>query len=265
MMRKTHLMNELEALRALPGEVALYVRPLDGGPAVACNEDHPMTAASVIKLAVMVEAFARFADGSLDANEEITVPPEAKKPSCGVLTYLHDGLRVSVRDLVVLMIIVSDNTATNLLIDRLGIPAVNRRMEALGVPGIVLRRRLFETAPEYRGLVNHVTARGVGELLWRMARGELLGEPWDGEMVKILLDQRLNGKFPFHLHAMGAKIAHKTGEDTGTTHDVGIFYAKRPFVMCVLSNHTDVAACERFMQDAALSFFERAGGMPDNN
>ncbi len=74
----------------------------------------------------------------------------------------------------------------------------------------------------------------------------------DAEMLGILKDQRLNGKMPFFLH--GLKIAHKTGEDDGITHDVGIVYADHPLILCFASNHTDVPAFERFIQDAARDF-----------
>jgi len=70
-------------------------------------------------------------------------------------------------------------------------------------------------------------------------------------MVGILLNQRLNGKLPFFLHGRGIRCAHKTGEDDDITHDVGIIYADRPFVLCLLSNNVDVPAFERLMQDAA--------------
>jgi beta-lactamase class A len=167
---------------------------------------------------------------------------------------MQDGLTVSVMDLITLMIILSDNTATNLMIDRVGIDAVNRRMEALGIPGICLRRKLFDAELSRRGIVNTVTARGVGMLLERMQEGTLLSPQLDAQMMGILCNQRLNGKLPFFLH--GVKIAHKTGEDDGTTHDVGVIYAKKPFVVCMLSNDVDVPGFERLMQDTALELYE---------
>ena len=172
-------------------------------------------------------------------------------PSCGALAYMHDGLQVTLLDLVTLMIVLSDNTATNLLIDRLTPDHVNQTMLALDIPGIDLRRKLFDMELFRRGIHNTVTARGVGLLLERMAQGSLLGPEADRAMVDILLNQRLNGKLPFFLHGKGIRCAHKTGEDDDITHDVGIVYAEKPFVVCMLSNNVDVPAFERLMQDAA--------------
>ena len=118
-------------VRALPGTVCLWLENLKTGETVRVNPDAPVIAASVIKLAVLLEAFRRFDDGTLDPNETCAVRPEDKVPSCGALTYLHDGLEVTLRDLATLMIILSDNTATNILIDRLGIENVNRTLDAI--------------------------------------------------------------------------------------------------------------------------------------
>ena len=244
-------MKYLEAIRRFPGDVGFYYRVLGEDRVWTHNPDLPLVAASVIKLPVMVTAFRDSMAGSLDLNEAIVVKPEEKMPSCGALTYLHDGLQVTLLDLITLMIIVSDNTATNMLIDRLTPAHVNRTMEALGIPGVALRRRLFDMAMSRRGIQNTVTARGIGMLLERMAMGSLLGGETDRRMVDILLNQQLNGKLPFFLHSQNIRCAHKTGEDDNITHDAGIVYAEKPFVICMLSNNVEVPAFERLMQDTA--------------
>ncbi len=244
-------MNEYDAIRRFPGDVGFYCRFLDADETWTHNPDLPLVAASVIKLPILVTAFRDIAAGRLDAEETWRIQAKDKMPSCGALTYLHDGLEVTLRDLLTLMIILSDNTATNLLIDRLTPAHVNETMEALGIPGVALRRRLFEPELSARGIQNTVTARGMGVLLERMAAGALLGEPWDGEMRGILLNQRLNGKLPFFLHSQNIRCAHKTGEDDNITHDAGIVYAEKPFVICMLSNNVEVPAFERLIQDTA--------------
>ena len=169
-------MNCFEAIRTFPGDVGLYYRVLGEEGVVTHNPDLPLIAASVIKIPIMVTAFRDIAEGKLDPAEAVAIAPEMKMPSCGALTYMHDGLEVTVMDLITLMIILSDNTATNILIDRLTPDHVNRTMAALGIPGICLRRRLFEPELSARGIQNTVTARGIGTLLERMAAGTLLGK-----------------------------------------------------------------------------------------
>ena len=240
-----------EKIAAFPGSVGFYARYLDGEQLWTRNPDLPLMAASVIKIPIMVTALRDIFSGRLNGDEVVRIRPEMKMPSCGALSYMHDGLEVTVRDLITLMIILSDNTAANILIDRLTPDHVNETMEALSIPGICLRRRLFEPELSARGIQNTVTARGVGLMLERMAAGTLLGKIPDDDMLSILLNQRLNGKLPFHLHSRGIRCAHKTGEDDGITHDAGIVYAHRPFVICMLSNNVEVPDFERLIQDTA--------------
>lgn len=246
-------MEWMNRLRATQGKVGFWAKLLDG-EAAGFNEDLPLVAASVVKVPVMVEAFRQFRAGLLDPDEQVTVRPEDRMPSCGALTYLSDKVRPTLMDLTTLMIILSDNTAANLMIDRVGVDAVNRTMEERGVPGICLRRKFFQPQLAALGVTNTVTARGCGVLLEKMAKGELLGGEDDARMLSILYNQRLNGKIPFFLH--GVRIAHKTGEDDGTTHDAALIQAKRPFVLCMLSNDVDVPEYERLMQDTARELYE---------
>ncbi|MBE5769194.1 MAG: serine hydrolase [Clostridiales bacterium] len=241
----------LEKAAALPGKIGVYVLDTVTGEEGAYQADLPLQSASVIKIPVMVEAFRRFASGELDENEVVTIRPEHKKPSCGALTYLHDGLQVTLLDLVTLMIIVSDNTATNLMIDRLGIDAINATSESLGLTGTRVNRRLYEPELSRRGVQNYVSAADMGKVLQGLLKGEIISEEASLRMLNILKDQRLNGKMPFFLHDKGIRCAHKTGEDDGITHDVGVIFAEHPVIFCFLSNETDVPLAERALQDMA--------------
>ena len=246
------LSSMLPRMMELPGEISVYGKDLVTDEKWAYEADVPLVAASVIKLPILVEAFRQARDGLLAMDEIFSIRPEQKMPSCGALTYLHDGLTVTLRDLCALMIILSDNTATNILIQRLGMENVNCGMRALGLQKSTLRRLLFDAAAAGRGLENTVTAWEMGQLLEMLYKGACVSPAADAEMLSILKDQRLNGKMPFFLHNL--KIAHKTGEDDGITHDVGIVYADHPLILCFASNHTDVPAFERFIQDAARDF-----------
>ena len=241
----------MQKIREAPGHVAFYYRPLDGGCAQMYNEMMPVVAASVIKIPIMVEAFRQFEAGELNPRQTYRIKAEDKMPSCGALNRMHDGLEVTMRDLVELMIVLSDNTATNILIDRLGVGRVNATLEAEGLKVTKLRRKLFDKAGMEAGLSNHVCAREIGLLLERMYNGTLVSPEASAQMLEILRNQKLNGKMPFFLKPRGIACAHKTGEDDGITHDVGIVYARRPFVLCMLSEETDVPAFERLIQDVA--------------
>ena len=172
-------------------------------------------------------------------------------PSCGAITYLHRGISLPVGDLVTLMIILSDNTATNLLIDLLGREKIMALGQRLGLSGFVLRRRLFEPELARQGIINEVSAKSCADFMKLLLRGRLVSPGASREMLRHLRDQRLNGKIPFYLHSRGIPSAHKTGEDDGVTHDVGIIYADTPRIFCFVSGHTDVPKAELTLQRLA--------------
>ena len=238
-------------LRGLPGQIGCYIGCPATGNQLCYQADVPLVAASVIKLPVMAEAFRQREAGMLRFEERVTIRREDKLPSCGALSYMHDGLEVTVGDLVTLMIILSDNTATNLLIDRLGQDAVNQTCADLGMKGTRLRRKLFMPELSRQGIENTVTARDMGLLLEKLLQGEVVSPEASQEMLTILSNQRLNGKMPFFLHDRHIPVAHKTGEDDGITHDVGVIFQDDPVIFCFLSNHTVVPQAERAIQEIA--------------
>lgn len=252
------MMDEMrKRLAAFSGDVSVYYESLTDGRSFAYNADAPLVAASVIKIPIMLEAYRAQNAGELSMREEIPLTERDLFPSCGVLKYIfpYGVSHMSIAALVELMIIVSDNSATNLLIDRLGMAQINRTLKNVGCEKTVLRRKLFDVEASAKGLENTIGAREMGTLLCRMAgvpgTRPLVSESDDAKMIQTLKHQRLNGKIPFYLH--GYDIAHKTGEDDGITHDVGLVYekgAEKPLcMMCFCSEHVDVPAFERFMQD----------------
>lgn len=248
-----------DKIKGLPGKTGFYYENLVTGERAAYHEDERMMAASVIKLFVMAEAFVRFEEGTLTPDRIIRMKREDCVPSCGALTYLHDGIEVTVLDLVTLMIIFSDNTAANVLIDLLGMKEINRTIERLGFCDTVLQRKMYDTEKSKRGIQNYITAAQTGRLLREMYHGRLVSRTASEAMISILKNQQLCSKIPFYLQALPEEpeIAHKTGEDCGITHDVGIIYAKQPFIVCFCGNETDTPAYERVMAETSLWLYNQ--------
>lgn len=249
---KEHILDQLKALK---GQVSFYYKNLITGETFGYQEDMPLQAASVIKIPVLIEAFSRIQGGDLEKDQTVIIRKEDKLPSCGALNYMHDGLAVTIEDLYTLMIILSDNTATNLLIRQLGMNNINTTLQELGLHNTRINRLLFDSKQSTLGIQNYISAYETGVLLEKMYFGELISPEASLEMLRILKNQRLNGKIPFFLHGK-ADIAHKTGEDDGITHDVGIVYAPQPFIVCFCGNEVEVPVFERFMQDISLDLME---------
>ena len=246
-------------MAALSGKLSLWLEDMQSGETLTVHPDEEHIAASVIKLGVMLAAFEAFETGRLSPEATYCLQKADKVPSCGALTYLHEGLTVTNLDLVTLMIILSDNTATNIMIDRLGIDYINAVSEKAGLGEMKLRRKMFDGVAAARGLQNTITARAVAGFFRQLYREELVSAKASRSMLSILSNQRLNGKIPFYLHEHGIRVAHKTGEDDGTSHDAGIIFADKPVLAVFLGNDTSVPAFERFMQDAAASAAFKSG------
>lgn len=254
-MRRADLRRQLESL---PGSISFYYENLVTEDSFSFRAEEPMMAASVIKLYVMADAFARIEQGGLDPDQLLSMKKEDYVPSCGAVAYLHEGVELTVMDLITLMIIFSDNTATNVLIDLLGLSEIQQGIERLGYTQTFLRRKMYDLEKSRRGIQNQITALETGRLLKGMYDGSLVSREAGQKMLSIMKNQQVNGKIPFYLQALSEEpvIAHKTGEDAGITHDVGIIYGKEPFIVCFCGNETDTPAFERVMAETALALFQ---------
>jgi beta-lactamase class A len=150
----SRLGERVERLDAgLDGVLGLAVKDLKTGATLTLRPAEPFPAASSIKLAVLYEVYRQAEEGRLDLAEP-TRPRGPRVAGDGVLHLLGDAVSLTWRDLVVLMMALSDNAAANLLIDRVGMEAVNRRLDALGLPATRLRRRMMDLEAARRGEEN---------------------------------------------------------------------------------------------------------------
>src|SRR5687767_11251099 len=164
------------------GNVYLYAKNLDTGAEYSLGGDEPVRTASTIKVAVMVEAFARVAEGKAKWTDELTLDKSVRYAGSGVLNDLTDGLRLSLRDAVTLMMTVSDNTATNMVLGHLTADAVNERMESLGFRQTRIMRRVGGGGESREGKVEankrfglgRTTPREMATIIERLERGEIV-------------------------------------------------------------------------------------------
>ena len=249
----------IDKLSRIEGKVGFYYKNLATGEVASYNENEMMLAASLIKLTVLGEVFRQIEYGKINENEVFTTNDKDKVPSCGALNYMQEGLDVRLKDLYTLMIILSDNYATNMLIDRCGIENINNFIKSNGLKNTVLKRKMFDAIGASKGLENYTSAKDMALLLEKIYNGTLVSKDASDKMLVVLKNQRLNSKIPFFLSSGENKvqIAHKTGEDTNITHDVGIVLGEKPFIVCFLSNEVDVPQFERAIQDISFEIYKR--------
>ncbi|MDZ7290166.1 MAG: class A beta-lactamase-related serine hydrolase [candidate division KSB1 bacterium] len=225
------------------GTVGLSIRNLTSGEQLEILGDERFPAASVIKIPIMVEAFARVASGEIDPNLLLTVGRRDKARGSGILKALSDGSSYRWIDLITMSIALSDNTATNLLLNRLGVGAVNERMKNLGLMNTLLFQKVFankvEVHPELAKTygLGMTTPNEMAVLLERLAKGEILSAQLSGEMVRILKAQQNTNMLPRFLPIRDdIQVAHKTGSMNAVRHDVGIVFTPRAnWVICVMT------------------------------
>jgi len=224
------------------GKVAIAVKHLKSADGYYLNADEPMATASLIKLAVMVETFQQAAEGKIKLTDRVVLRQEDKVPGSGVLTdHFTPGLSVPLRDAVSLMIGLSDNTATNLVLDKIGIASTAKRMESLGFPNTKIHSKVFRrdtsVFPERSkkfGL-GSTTAREMVEILEQLDSGKLVNAQSCNEMLDMLRKCSVHETFQRFLPE-SVKIAHKPGALSDMRTDAGILYfGGGPVALCVLT------------------------------
>lgn len=233
----------LESLVAqLPGQYGIFARNLNTGQTIAMGEHQVFPSASLIKVPILAEVLRRVEEEGLSLDETLVMRAEDQVPGSGVLKDLTPGTRYTLRDLSMLMITVSDNTATNLLIDYLTVDSVNALLRRLGLPQTSLERRL-ERVPAQVTRVNRTTAHEMARLMELVATGQLISQDVSRRMIDRL--QRCQAPYAFappiedprYIGQLPAiQVAHKTGSLAQARHDCGIvFHAKGVFVASILS------------------------------
>ncbi len=231
---------KLDRLHA--GKVSVVVQKFGDPVAVSINPDEPMPTASLIKFPIMVEAYEQFAEGKVKPDDVCTLKKDDKVPGSGILTdHFTPGATFSLRDAVRMMIVWSDNTATNIVLDRVGIRNVNERMEKLGLPNTKVHSKTFkrETSVDMErskkfGL-GSTTANEMLKLLTLLHEGKLVSPEASKEMTGHMLQCDDRNKFPRFLPP-GTKVAMKTGSVDAAKTCAGIITTKAgPVAVVVLT------------------------------
>lgn len=226
-------------IRKALGRVGLVARALATGEEIQWGAGERFPAASLIKLPVLVEALRQQQEGALSLDETVPIRPEDRVGGFGVLKEMPSLATLSLRDLLGLMIVVSDNTAANLCIARVGMAAVNSACRSLGFGGTILQRKMMDVNARERGQDNFTTPADMAALLEMLAAGRILTPAGCAFAIEIMKRQQVNDRLPLLLPA-GTAVAHKTGELNGVRHDVGIVYAPAgPVVVAALTSGFD--------------------------
>ena len=258
------LQQQIDHIRkAFPGEMSVYMKNLKTGEVIALDSARVMETFSVIKVPIMVEVLRQAESGAFSLSDRIRLKASDQRLPSGLLYALDPGLEPTIRDLLTLMIIISDNEATDLLADKVGRASITRTMQGLGLTHTSIefsdldwdRLWLGRLDPAYKTAsgdqtigfpfdkyssqqvseafrqtiydspiyFGHSTTGEIGLLFEKMARRELVSPAASDLMIEILKKQQVNNRFPKYL--ADVEIAHKTGDgQPWLANDAGILW-----------------------------------------
>jgi beta-lactamase class A len=222
-------LNRLQAnieriTRSVNARWGIYIKCIETGEEIALNADETMDTMSVIKIPLMVEVFRQIEGGKFALTDRVTVKESEKRPGTGVIRSLDAGASLTVKDLITLMIIVSDNTATDMLFEKVGgTEPVNKLMQSYGLNTIkatgpselwfkALRAEpdAWKFHTEGKTPYGLSSSRDLGRLLEKIHKGEAVSKKASEQMLQIMRGQVYSSRLPKYV--TGFRLPHKTGD-----------------------------------------------------
>jgi len=248
----TALRHKLDSIAATHhGVVGYSVIDIDNNVRLSRRGDEKFSTASLIKVAILVTVYDLVAKGQLSLDDPITVLRIDQVPGSGIIQYLHNGTILTVRDAAWLMITISDNTATNLLLDRIIIRRVWNKMDSLGLHDTRVHSKSFlrvasiamDSSVKY-GL-GVTTPNEMARLFEMLAKGKAVNPASDSAMLDILEHNENDQKLLRYVY--GVRAAHKSGETDQVRTDCALYYLRNRVVACVLTKEN---VDQRYSPDA---------------
>lgn len=236
------------------GEASIVVKDLKRDWVINLGENIKLPSASLVKVPIMASCFHAAANGRLDLNSRILLEARHKAGGSGEIEEKPNGTAFTAEELIDLMVIQSDNTATNMLIDLLEFDYLNSCFKEFGLKDTNISRMMMDMKSRRLGIENYTTARDMALIFEKIYAGHLIDRKISLRCLNILKQQKMQDRIPARLPD-DIVVAHKTGLEKGICHDVGIvFTGNGDFLICALTKHHDKSArrAKRLISKIAL-------------
>lgn len=227
-----------ELLASLDGRVGLYIEDLESGELFTVSPDEVHVACSLVKTPMQALFLKDAEEGKFPIHEKISIPPANRVGGTGMICHLEPEVELSWKDVMKLMIIVSDNSATNAIVDLLGLERINLFFRSIGLAATEMQRKMMDLDAIAAGKNNYTTAADMGKLMKMIAEGTLVSKKISDSVFETMTGQFYTGKLSALLPATPScapqeekwnpklgtvTVANKTGGLPKTEHDTGIF------------------------------------------
>lgn len=226
----------MELLDDFDGDAGIFIKNPNDDFVMDINGNDVYYAASVIKLNVLWELFLQVDAKTIALDDRMALTEDRDIKGSGVLRELHTGLMLAIEDLAILMMIISDDVATNMLIDRLRLEKINSSIQQLGLKHTQISRKMMNPEDAIRVKPNQdnlTTPSEVGALLENILFSSDISESSRRKLLDILKKQKLNDRLPALL-PNGVIFAHKTGSLPGVVNDAGILFLEDQVIILVV-------------------------------
>ncbi len=224
------------------GNPSVVIKNLKRSWLIVIDPEARIPSASIVKIPIMAACFYAAKEDKIKLGEKITLKQADKTGGSGILKNKRSGTTLTVTQLIDLMITISDNTASNMLIKLLGFDYLNACFKKFGLTDTNLSRVMMDMRSRSKGIENYTTAKDMVRLLEKIYKGKLINKEISKECLDVLKEQRSRTRIPRRL-PKDTIVAHKTGLEKGVCHDVGIVFTDNgDFIICVLISHKNKSA-----------------------
>ncbi|MFH1245286.1 MAG: serine hydrolase [Candidatus Omnitrophota bacterium] len=237
----------------------IVVRDLTTGWETGVSRGRRIPAASLSKIPLMLACYKAVEEGKMRLEDIVVLKGRQKTGGSGILKNASAGTKITIERLIELMMTHSDNTAANILMERLGAGYINVSFRGFGLAETKLRRKMMDFTLRRKGIENYTTAGEMAELLDGIYHGRFLDRGISQRCLCLLKNQKYNDRLPARLPT-SVVVAHKTGLERKVCHDVGIlFTSKGDFIVCVLTQGAQSSKeAKRFIANVAFLVYRYA-------